>query len=342
MATANQKQTRLFRALIAKLEPAMRRAFEQATRDLRDGVDWSALIASLTANDIDGAIRSLNIEPAAFHVYSEEIKRTFAASGTLAATTVNPPAGTKISFRFDMANESAEAWIRRNVGDRIVREVDDTVYAVRTTILQGYARGAHPNVIARDVAGRMVNGHRVGGVLGLDPHRSSHVDRMRARLLSGDPQEMRKIFGMTLRDRRLDARLARAIDNGTKLSAEDIELMTSRYADRLLKRRAQDVARTETGMAVMGGRAEEWNQALGKLGKPPEAVIKTWRHGGGVKDPRPHHEALNGTSVRGLHATFDVGGTPMEHALDAAGGANECANCTCDTTFRIDHAWGLT
>lgn len=343
MASANQSQSKLFAALIAKLKPSMRRAFEQSVKDLREGVDWTLLLKELSDNNVDGAIRALNIEPAAFHVYGEEIKRAYSAGGTLAATTVNPPPGTKVSFRFDMTNERAEAWIRRNVGDKIKVEVDDQIYQSRTAILQGYAKGQHPTVIAKSLIGEKVNGKRVGGILGLDPYRQGHVDRMRAKLESGDPKQLRSVLDLALRDQRSDGKIIAAIKSGKPLKAADIDAMVMRYSDRMLKRRAEDIARTETGAAVMGARKDEWNQALDKLGKPPEAIIKTWRYGGGAKDPRWWHERMNGKSVRGLETHFEMpNGARMKHALDLDGGAKECVNCTCDTTFRIDHSWGLT
>jgi hypothetical protein len=113
---------------------------------------------------------------------------------------------------------------------------------------------------------------------------------MRARLASGDPAEMAKVFGMTRRDKRLDATIRKAIEAGKPVSAADIERMTQRYTDRLIAKRAEDIARTETGMAVMSSRAESWEQAAETLGYDASAVIKTWIHGGGVKDPSPHHQ----------------------------------------------------
>lgn len=339
----NANQTRLFRALIARLAPEMRRAFMQAMQDLRDGIDYEAFLRALADNNVDAAIAALNIEPAAFHVYVEQMKSTFAAGGTLAATTVNPPAGVKIAFRFDMANERAETWIRRNVAERVIVEAREQVENVRSAILSGYSKGKHPSSIALDVVGRIDGGKRTGGVLGLDPHRAGHRDRMRMRLESGEPSELRKILdGMSLRDKRLDGRIKKAIRDGTKISQADIDLMVQRYSDRLLKRRAEDIARTETGSAVMSGRNEEWNQALDKLGKPADAVIKTWRAGGGVKDPRQWHQDMDGVKVRGLRTPFLMAtGVQMQHALDMNGGAKECANCSCGTDFRIDHSWGL-
>lgn len=79
---------------------------------------------------------------------------------------------------------------------------------------------------------------------------------MRARLASGDPAEMAKVFGMTRRDKRLDSAIRKAIEAGKPVSAADIERMTQRYTDRLIAKRAEDIARTETGMAVMSSRAE--------------------------------------------------------------------------------------
>ena len=119
--------------------------------------------------------------------------------------------------------------------------------------------------------------------------------------------------------------------------------MTQRYTDRLIAKRAEDIARTETGMAVMSSRAESWEQAAETLGYDASAVIKRWIHGGGAKDPRPHHVAANGMSVEGLDTPFILeNGAVMQYALDPSGGPAECANCTCDTTFRMDHSKGVT
>lgn len=336
------RQTVQFRTLIAKLTPELRKAFLAGVADLGDRVDMKALVAALKANDIDGAIAAMHITEGAFYQYAAVKTAAYAQGGALAATTINGPPGGGVAFRFDMANPRAEAWIAANVAGYVTRLTNEAKAVVRAAILEGYAAGRHPNSIAVDIAGRMVGGKRVGGLVGLSGPQGNHVASMRARLASGDPAEMAKVFGMTRRDKRMDATIRKAIEAGKPVSAADIERMTQRYTDRLIAKRAEDIARTETGMAVMSSRAESWDQAAETMGYDASAVTKRWLHGGGVKDPRPHHQAANGMTVEGLDTPFILeNGAVMQYALDPSGGAAECANCTCDTTFRMDHSKGI-
>ena len=74
-------QDRRLRALLAKLEPQLRAAFEAAIADLRGGVDMAALRAALEQRDISAAVAALNIEPAAFLAYSQTLTAAFAEAG---------------------------------------------------------------------------------------------------------------------------------------------------------------------------------------------------------------------------------------------------------------------
>lgn len=331
----------MFQKLIAELEPKLQKAFLQAIADLKRGVNWSQLIEALKNGDLDAAVAVLSIEPAVFSSYYEAKVSAYTQGGTLAATTVNGPAGGKVTFRFDVTNPQAEAWIRKNVANKIAEDSEVIKQIARRVIQSGYSSGRHPNSIARDLVGRVENGRRKGGILGLTDNLASYRDSMRSRLSSGDQGELMKVLRMTRRDKRFDSRINAAI-NGRRLTSSEIDQMVSRYEDKLLALRAETVARTETGMAVMAGRKEEWDQALSKLGYPADAVEKTWMAGGGGKDPRPEHQAMGGHTVVGLNTPFVFGNVMMQHALDPAGGAEHCANCTCDTTFRIDHSWGVS
>lgn len=344
-----QSQTRLFRALIDKLEPNLRAAFEHAVLELRNGIDWRSLVDALARQDVDGAIRALKIDRAVFNAYGMTKTNAFVEGGQVAVQTVNMPSGPSgpfggsVSVRFDMSNPVAEAWIAENVGGAITRLTSEQIQSARNAILSGYAEGRHPEVIARDLAGRVVAGKRQGGIIGLSAPQSDLVLSMRSRLASGDAAQMKKVLdGMTLRDHRFDHLIRKSIESGNPIAQADIDQMVQRYSDRMLAKRAKDIARTETGMAVMSGRSEEWRQACERLGYPVDAVTKTWRHGGGVKDPRWWHVQANNKQVQGLNEPFVLAnGAQLQHALDPAGGAAECVNCTCDTSFRLNHAWNL-
>ena len=343
--TATNRQTQRFKELIAKLEPELRRSFMLAIQGIKDRVVWKDLINALTEQDIDAAISALGITKEAFYDYQTKLTAIYAQGGALTASGIKGPNGGSINFLFNMINPRAESWLSLNGGDKITNLlVPGLRESITAKVIESYEKGNHPFKIARSLIGNISNGKRTGGLLGLSSPQIVYVDSMRVRLQNGSASEIQKILsGMTLRDRRFDKLLGRVQQGKAKLTSKNIEDMLSGYTNKLLKRRGEDVARTETGMAVMASRKESMQQALQKLNYPDSAVIKTWRHGGGPADPRPHHVVANNKQVRGLNTPFVLeNGAVMQHALDPTGGAEEVVNCTCDTTIRIDHSWNLT
>lgn len=331
--------------LIAKLEPELAGAILDALQALRDGVDIAALEDALERNDIEAAIEALDISPADFNKYTLARMAAYAEAGALEAAYIPTDDASSVRFTFDMTNPRAEQWIRTQAADRISGYTSEQVEAARETITEGYSRGDGPQQIALDIAGRIERstGRRQGGIIGLSDPQAGYVRSMRSRLLSGDPQEMQKVLsGMTLRDRRYDALVQRHIDAGTPLKRGDVDKLTARYADRLLRRRGEDIARTETAQGVMGARREAYAQALDKEGLPPEAVTKRWRHLGGVKDAREVHLIMAGREVVGLNTPFFLpDGSIMLHSHDPQGGVKNNVNCRCGTDFDIDFLYGV-
>lgn len=278
------------------------------------------------------------------------------------ALSLDGPQPTNIQFRFDMTNPRAEAAIRTEAASRVQGYVQEQIDAARKVIGDGFQRGEGPQSIATDIAGRInpVTKRREGGIIGLSDPQVGYVDNMRTRLLSGNPDEMMKVLGsfdkdgkwkpgtgQTLRDHRYDAKIKRAIRDvaagkPNPLTREQVDEMTAKYSDRLLKKRAEDVARTETAQGVMSARAEATRQALAKADLEDDAVIKTWRHLGGLHHARDWHVAMNGKSVTGVDAVFFMpDGSLMKHSHDPAGGAKNNVACRCSTDFDIDWAAGL-
>ncbi len=330
--------------LIAKLEPEMAEVILDAFQEARDGIDIKALIAALERNDINAAIAALDITPAHFNQYMLARMNAYALAGALEAAYIPTGEANSVRFVFDMSNPRAEAWIREQSATRITGYTAEQVEVARDTIVKGYSRGDGPQQIAVDIAGRVdrVTGRRAGGIVGLSEPQAGYVQSMRDRLLSGDPKEMRKVLdGMTLRDRRYDKLIQKHINAGTPLSREDVDKLAARYSDRLLKRRAEDIARTETQQSVFGARKESYRQALEREGLPNDALTKTWRHQGSEKDARVQHIAMNNVIVTGLDAPFILpDGTAMQHAHDPAGGGKHNINCRCGTDFRILFGFG--
>ncbi|WP_305096476.1 hypothetical protein [Croceibacterium aestuarii] len=272
------------------------------------------------------------------------------------------PGGGEIEFRFDMTNPAAEARIRTEAAARVEGYVEEQVATARRVIADGFARGDGPQNIATDIAGRInpISKRREGGIVGLSDPQVGYVQSMRERLLSGDPDEMIKVLGrfdkdgkwvegtgMTLRDRRFDRSIKKAIRDlaagkPNPLTRSRIDEMTAKYSDRLLARRAEDIARTETAQGVEMARAEAARQALAKAGLPSDALVKTWYHAGGVDHAREQHLAMHEKTVTGTDTHFILpDGTLMLHPHDPAGGAKHNANCRCRGDNEIDWAFGL-
>lgn len=276
--------------------------------------------------------------------------------------TIAAPGGGSLMFRFDMQNPRAENRIRTEAAARVAGYTDEQVETARRVIADGFQKGQGPQTIATDIAGRVnpISGRREGGIIGLSDPQARYVESMRARLQSGDPDEIMKVLGsfdkdgkwkpgtgLTRRDRRYDPEIKRAIAAIAKgkpnpLTSDRIDEMTAKYSDRLLARRAEDIARTETAQGVMLARAEATQQALDKSGLADAAVTKEWMHSGGPLDARETHIEMHGKKVVGISGVFFLSdGSVMLHSHDPAGGVRNNANCRCNTDFAIDWAFGL-
>lgn len=341
-------QMQAIRALIDRLEPSLRDAFEAAVGELYAGIQWQALLSALEAGNTEAAVAALNIDPGAFQRFATVKGAAFTEGGAVAAATIVVPGGTSVPIRFDLASPTAQEWISENVADRIVQLSDEAKLAVRDTIASGYDAGRNPLDIARDIAGRSTRGGaRQGGTVGLDRPRAARLlevsrgmetqEGVRRLVIKGDDGVLRMRYKVNAAT---EKRILRAYGNGSAVPEKDRILSVKQYENALLKARADTIAQTETAQAVMSGRAEEWGQTLGKIGATENDVIKTFVHGGGPKDPRPHHVAMNGHSVRGLNTPFVFSnGARLQYPCDPAAPASETIKCSCGCNYAMDPQW---
>lgn len=335
----------LLQTIADNMSSAEAKAFLEAIQSLKDSVDYAALLEALEAQDIEAAVRAMNIEPAAFSGVRAVYSEAYYKAGSLVAQHFPAPPESGVAIRFDLSNPRAEDQLRSYGAQKMVDLSEEQKSVIREALVQAYTRGEGPDNMIVGLVGRLnrQTGKRSGGVLGLTRLQLSYVDNMIRRMSSTDPAELRKILDMGLRDKRYDRYVKKAMKTGEPVNPAKLAEAVNLYESRLLAHRARLVGRTEVGMAVMTARMEAWRQGLDKTGYPEEAVVRRWKHGSGGEDPRPQHVSMHNNEVAGLTEPFVMpDGTRMLHAMDPAGGARHCANCTCDTEFEIDYSYGVT
>lgn len=351
MATPTKNQARLFAQLIESLEPEIRRAFMISVSDLQSGVNWPLLLERLTAQDTEGAIAALNINAAAWAEYSSTMTAAYAKAGASTMAQIQAVGVAPVGVRFDMSNPRAQQWIRESVAESVVGFTREQITGARAVIEAGYARGEGPRTIAVDLAGRVTGGTRQGGILGLDNPRAARMQAVKVGMRTPEGVQSLVIEGQDGRlamrykvNKATEQRIIAAYNAGTEVPEAARLISERQYQNALLKARADTVAETETGNAVMSSRFESWRQAAESRGLNGDAVVKTWQHRRGATEyHRPDHLAMSGKSVRGLDATFNFpDGAQLRFAHDPRGGAKHVIRCGCDCEFRIDASVGLT
>ena len=337
-----KSQARQFAELLSKHEPAIRDAFMRAVVDLQANVNWPALLAALESGSTFSAVQALNISEGAFNEYSQVLTSVFLESGTSTASLIVGTGQGAVGLRFNLQNPSAEKWIRQNVATRVVGFVQEQVETARKVIAEGYAQGHHPHTIALDLAGRVTNGTRQGGIMGLDAPRAARLANVSAGMRT--PEGVQSLVvkradgSLAMRYKvnpATEQRILAAYAKGDAVPEAQRLLSERQYRNALLQARAETVATTETAAAVMGARDVAWEQAAEQQGLDRSAVVKTWRHRRGG-DGRITHIEMAGTSVVGLDTPFVLSdGSVMMYPHDPAGGARNNVSCGCDTEYRL-------
>lgn len=331
--------------LIDGLSPEVERAFLDAIENIRSQIILREIVARLEARDIEGAIRALHVDEAAFQPLAEALRQAFNQGGALTVQNMprmNDPQGGRVVVRWDMSNQRAEAIIRELSSTRITAVTEDTKQMARKAIEAGYAKGQGPNTIALDLVGRQnrVSGQREGGMIGLTGTQQDLIERTRENLLSGRPHLMRKYLKLKTRDKRFDRAVLTAIEAGKPMDPGAVEKVISRLRDRNLKLRAEMISRTETAMSVNAAQHEAFNQSLERAGRDPSLVTRVWKSAGDSR-VRHTHMVLNNQSQSGMDIPFQSpSGALMRFPGDASLGAGpaELVGCRCMVQYNFDFA----
>lgn len=314
--------------LLDKLEPAAARAFLRAVANIRSRSRLRDLEAAIQLQDIDRVMRVVGLSSGAWADVTEAVRRAYIEGGALVAAD----APSQLGFVFDINNPQAQAWLATHSSNFVTRINQDQREAIRSVLAAGFDAGRNPRSIALDIVGRInrATGRRDGGIVGLTSQMSVYVQNARSELENLDAGYLTR----KRRDKRFDRLVQRAIADGKPLSATDINRITGRYADRLLKLRGDNIGRTEVLGSLNQGMDQALRQAVDENLVRPEGIKRIWDATGDSRT-RPDHVAADGQEV-GLNEPFRVGGASMMHPGDFGAPASQVINCRCVVRQEVD------
>ena len=323
-------------ALLRKLEPGIRKAFEEAIGKARRAVDIAALVEALERGDLQRAVDLLRIDDQVLYPLAESIRAAYIAGGQAVGTII--PAALEARFGFG-TNPRAEEQVNRITGQLIQGIQLDSLAMTREVISEGVNDGIPPARLARQITGE--GRLRTGGFLGLTTQQARSIARGREDLLSGDPDRMRRYLTLELRNKRFDATILKAISEGKPVPAAQVEAIISAHKSKALGYRGRVIAQTEARNALRAGQHEGFVQLAETL--PDDRYIEeTWlvtRDG----RQRDSHDALGGQTIRlGEVFVSPISGAQMAYPGDGSRGApaSETVQCRCAATYRIRRRQG--
>lgn len=241
-------------------------------------------------------------------------------------TSLLPKGALLAPFSFDTARVSA----LNAAGGYRAAFITEVLRSQRQTISQiinrGFVDGTSRAAVARQIRAS----------IGLTSIQEQWVENYRNQLSTLDPAVLNRM----LRDRRSDKLISRLMESGDALSADQIDSMVERYRQRMVKYRAETIARTESLRAMRIG---EWDalMAADNAGVLSPLLRRFWIVNADEK-LRVYHAPIPSMNPDG-RAVDEPFQTPlglMRFPLDPNGTAKNVVNCRCYVVYRMPTASG--
>jgi|SRR3990172_2646716 len=225
-----------------------------------------------------------------------------------------------VNLSFDPGSADAARLMRQSLLEFIREIVDAQRKAIRTVLARALKEGMSPIEASRLFRDQ----------IGLTQRQMGAVSNYRSLLQSGSSEALDR----TLRDRRFDSSVSRAIDRGVQLSTSQIDRMVGRYQERMLSMRAETIARTEMLSTTNVARHQAMMQTATKVDLEMGRIRRTWRTNVDGRE-RQTHFFLN-KQERGAEEHFvSVSGAKLMYPGDRSAPAAETIQCRCTTLTKI-------
>lgn len=301
---------RRFEVEAQKHRRSLFQSFMQTIADIKRALNFGNLTSAIESRNEAAVFDELNLRRDYYGPFIEALRNIFIGGADYQLDTLPrraPGAGQQLVIRFQGDHPRARHWLESEGARSIVDINERQRQMVREVIDRGIESGANPRATALELVGRVHNGRRVGGVIGLTSREAASVQSYRQKLT----------------------------DEGRK--ADQIDRMTAKLSNKLLKRRGERIARTETIRALNAGRQEGIAQLIESGQVDEQDVKKVWDATGDART-RTTHAILDGqkkpidepfTSLSGARLLY-----PGDTSLGAP--AAEIVQCRCYHKIDID------
>src|SRR5690625_3135652 len=181
------------RDLSRTMTPRMRRAFLDSVESIKSSVRINRLVRLIQAGNIEAVIDYVAVNAADFAAVTVLQQQVYNSAGMIYASNIYVK-GSSVRFAWDMTHGIAARRAEQISASLVTREVDSVKRVIRSYMVEALEKGMGPRNIALDLSGRMVQGRRQGGVIGLTDQQAQWVANFRSYLENDDPRAL----GMSL------------------------------------------------------------------------------------------------------------------------------------------------
>ena len=336
---------------LGTLSPRIRDAFLEAMSRAASQVNLADLAEALERGDVFRASAMLQINEATLYPVTEAIRQGYINAGVAVANDL--PLKIRATFGFG-GNLRAVQAVKEITGEFITHIIEAQREATREVVTALVNEGIPARRAALSIVGKInpATGLREGGFIGLDVPRAGQASKV-ATILR-DPERIREYFvkdrvtgkwkpRFTTTDRRFDKRVRDAINSGQSLSQDDADQITKAHRSRLMKNRADVIARNEGINAMRAGEHDGWQQMVDSGAVAESRIERAWL-AAHDSHTRIDHVAMQGQKVRGMSQPFTFpGGSQAMFPGDASRAAppEELINCRCVEIVRIKRPGAL-
>lgn len=318
MSEDERAYLRLVNARIARMQPTMARAWRKYFQLLADEMGTKRAAELIATRRIEELLNDETLQRITAPL-REELQASMKEGFRLTLPDISGAVlKNQPQIFFDVLNPRVTRAIEGLESRTLDTLKENARQVLRETVSAGLKRGEHPNAISRELR----------QVIGLSEQQARFVRNMGDDLDALDE----RYFTRSLRDKRYDATVRKAIRDGKSLTGAQRETITGAYARKYTKYNAELNTRAATLDSYRLAQWEAYASAQDRGIYEPGELQKVWIHFDPQDHPREDHKAWHGTTV-----AFNE---PFPDGQQQAGLGYY--NCRCSTQYKARRATKLS